>query len=402
MKTTAVVVLALWPAAASAQGGAVTYYFGSSDERTNITFESKTAVATISGTTAKVSGSASRNDAAGERKTHLIVPVASMRTGMEGRDKILLEPNWLDAAKYPTLEFKSEKAEPAGGTTWKLQGEFTMHGKTNPLTITADVKEISPAVAAKAKLGPGAWVRVVTEFKLKLSDYGIAVPEANIAQVNDEWTVTVAILGTTEKPAGGAAVGPGPETGPTVEVPKAKLPDGVPGKRHAFGLKQNMTTVRVVSESDAGRVTVSSTVIGGQVAIDTAGGAIALSLPVASLSSGAAERDKALRGAEVLGATEQILFESTKAALDKDGKTWSVEGILTLRGQKKPVKMTAEMRQLTNKQMWEVRWSRKPGVGFAGQFAVKLSDFGIKPEGLAAAGLSDEVTVHFDLVAAQE
>lgn len=402
MKAIAAFVLALGPAVASAQGGAATYYFGSSDERTNITFESKTAVAIISGTTAQVSGFASRNDAAGERKTHLIVPVKSLRTGMEGRDKILVTPAWLDAEKYPTLEFKAEKAEPAGGTSWKLIGEFTMHGKTNPMTIVADVKEIPPAVAARVKLGPGNWVKVVTDFKVKLSDYGIVVPAANIAQVNDEWTVTVAIQGTTEKPAGVAAVGPGPETGPAVEVPKVKLPEGVAGKRHAFGLKQNMTTVKVESESDAGRVTVSSTVIGGQAAVDAASGAVTLSLPVAGLSSGSVERDKALRGPELLGGVDQLLFSSTKAAIDKDGKVWSVEGTLTLRGQAKPVKLTAEVRHITNEQMFKLGWSRKPGMGFAGAFPLKLSEFGIKPEALAAAGLSDEVTVKFDLVAAQE
>lgn len=45
---------------------------------------------------------------------------------------------WLDAAKFPTITFKSTKVVKTTGDNAKVTGDFTMHGVTKPLTL--DVK----------------------------------------------------------------------------------------------------------------------------------------------------------------------------------------------------------------------------------------------------------------------
>lgn len=383
-----------------AQDEKVTYYFGSSDARTNITFQAKTDIATIVGSTHKVSGRASIDAKAGTHTTHLIVPVASLRTGMVARDRVLRRKGWLDAETYPNLEFKAEKAKETKPSVWSVDGTFTMHGVTKPMSITVEAREIPDALAKRAKLGPGKWIRVKTSFRLKLSDYGIKIPSQSIATVDDVWTVKITIFGTTEKP---------PEVKPpdkkdaafAVLVPKVKL-EGAAGTRYRFGLKQQLTTLTATSETELGTIRISSSVLGGLVAVEKDAGRVKLKVPVASLTTGIVERDHLLRSAKFLDAARHanIEFESTKASL-KD-KSWTIEGTLTIRGKSRPITVTVTMREITKKQMWDAGWGRKPGLGFSGKFTITLSEFGVLPGDLAEAKLEDAWAVSFDLVALRE
>lgn len=46
-------------------------------------------------------------------------------------------PEWLDAKKYPTIEFRSTRVESLGGNRLKITGNFTLHGVTRPLVLDA-------------------------------------------------------------------------------------------------------------------------------------------------------------------------------------------------------------------------------------------------------------------------
>ena len=72
-----------------------------------------------------------------------------------------------------------------------------MHGVSRPITVTADVREIPAAAAKKAGLEAGDWVRVSVPFQVKLSDYGVTIPEMASAKVNDIWQVQVQAFATT-------------------------------------------------------------------------------------------------------------------------------------------------------------------------------------------------------------
>ena len=67
----------------------------------------------------------------------ITVPTDSVTTTNTTLDGELKSPEWFDAAKYPTIEFKSEKIVRTGKDTALVTGEFTFHGVTKPLTLKA-------------------------------------------------------------------------------------------------------------------------------------------------------------------------------------------------------------------------------------------------------------------------
>ncbi len=64
------------------------------------------------------------------------VPVDSVSTTNAKLDGELKSPAWFDAAKYPTITFKSVKVTRAGGNMAKVNGDLTMHGVTKPVVLT--------------------------------------------------------------------------------------------------------------------------------------------------------------------------------------------------------------------------------------------------------------------------
>lgn len=49
----------------------------------------------------------------------------------------LKSADWLDAAKFPDITFKSTKVEKIGTESAKVTGDLTLHGVTKPVTLTA-------------------------------------------------------------------------------------------------------------------------------------------------------------------------------------------------------------------------------------------------------------------------
>lgn len=64
------------------------------------------------------------------RSLELPAPPAGFKT-------TLLGPDWLDAAKHPTITFRSTKVEVTGANTAKITGDFTLHGVTKPIVLDA-------------------------------------------------------------------------------------------------------------------------------------------------------------------------------------------------------------------------------------------------------------------------
>ena len=66
------------------------------------------------------------------------IDASSVETGMEARDAHLRSPDFLDAATYPELVFRSTHIEPSGDG-FKIVGDLTMHGQTHPVTLDAEI-----------------------------------------------------------------------------------------------------------------------------------------------------------------------------------------------------------------------------------------------------------------------
>lgn len=178
-----------------------TYYFGTSEPRTNLSFVSDAEIELIQGTTNKLDAINSKItvDASGKKASgSLRVGVRTLRTGIDKRDEHLRGKTWLDAARYPWITLKIDEAvESKDGKTWSYKGSFTMKGVTKSVKGTARVRPIPTSIKG---LGPGEWVRVRAKFDVKLSDHGVKIPSSVGAKVNDTWKVSVDVYGTTARP----------------------------------------------------------------------------------------------------------------------------------------------------------------------------------------------------------
>ncbi len=202
MRLAAVAALAVFGVSVHGQDSDTTTYFvGHHPKLINITIESHADVETIVGTTQEAPGEMAVNLQKGAGSVSLTVPVASLRTGIDARDEHLRSPMWLDAEKFPDISFVSKKSAPVKGRKDQVEvtGDFSVHGQKKEIAIIVDWKEIPAAVAEKT-LGPGQWVKFSTGFDVKLSDYGVKIPDGIIAKVSDTWKVKAVIFAGTAKP----------------------------------------------------------------------------------------------------------------------------------------------------------------------------------------------------------
>ncbi len=385
-----------------------TYYFGVKETHTNITFQSKNELTDILGATHLVTGSATIDASGASGHCELSVPSATLNSGMPDRDRAMKSKAWLDVDKFPTIEFKSEKAtltdKPNG---WTVSGKFTLHGKSNDLTIPVEVRTFSAEIGKKLGFGDGPCCKVKTAFKVKLADYGIEIPPTAIATVQPEIAVAIDIWGSTVKPAAPAAVkAPVDDEAPVKMAPKPKVSEeGIDGVKYAFGKKPQLAQIQIISETEAETITTTTKTVAGVLGYekDKGTGKVRLAVPVDSLDSGIALRNEHLKGPDWLdaGKFKTIEFESTKAS-KKDEKTWIVEGDFTLHGVKKPITVEVVMREIPLELIQKAHWGETPGLGFRTDFKIKFSDYGIKVPSAAAAKVNDELKISIDLVALQK
>jgi polyisoprenoid-binding protein YceI len=64
------------------------------------------------------------------------VDVASVDTQDAIRDGHLRSPDFFDAAKYPTMSFRSTRIQPAGAGQFKMTGELTIKDVTHQVVFT--------------------------------------------------------------------------------------------------------------------------------------------------------------------------------------------------------------------------------------------------------------------------
>ena len=123
---------------------------------------------------------------------------ASVSTSNERRDGHLKTGDFFDVEKYPTLTFKSKKAEAAGQGKFSLRGDLTIHGVTKEVVL--DVDGPSPEVK-----DPWGMTRIgaTASTKIKRSDFGLTwnkVIEAGGVAVGDEVTITIDVELVKEQP----------------------------------------------------------------------------------------------------------------------------------------------------------------------------------------------------------
>ena len=84
----------------------------------------------------KVMGSATLDFTAKTGSVEIMIDANSLDTADAKRDEHLRGEDFLDAAKYPTVTFKSDKLDFAGDKLVKAEGQLTLRGVTRPVTLT--------------------------------------------------------------------------------------------------------------------------------------------------------------------------------------------------------------------------------------------------------------------------
>ena len=116
------------------------------------------------------------------------LPLEGLDTGVAKLDEGLKSPDFLDAAKYPTITFKSTKVEKTGENSLKITGDLTVHGVTKPVTLDAKVNKIGifeiPGVIKAQAAGFDATTVI------RRSDFGVS---KYLPAVSDEILVRITL-----------------------------------------------------------------------------------------------------------------------------------------------------------------------------------------------------------------
>lgn len=199
----------------------VWYDLGKNGEnKTNITWESRASIERIIGHSTQCEGIVRWDpDNLDNCFIECKVPVESIRTGIAQRDEHLRSGEWLDAAKYPYITFRTRRIRPVEGEkhTYKLIGDFTCKGVTRRRTITATITPL-PARKGLEDYGyVGDIIHIQARFDVVLKAHNIDVPKNLLGlKVAPKVTVDVDIFGfTNNRPHREEEEGtsPGPTTG---------------------------------------------------------------------------------------------------------------------------------------------------------------------------------------------
>ena len=118
----------------------------------------------------------------------LSIPVESIDSRNAKRDQHLKSPDFFNAKQFPTLSFKSKKVE-ASGDTYRISGDFALHGVTKPITI--EFKKGAEAKGMEGELRTGGEARLT----IKRSDYGMSFMQGALG---DEVNIIVSLEGVKQ------------------------------------------------------------------------------------------------------------------------------------------------------------------------------------------------------------
>jgi polyisoprenoid-binding protein YceI len=150
---------------------------------TNLGFKIKhLGISWVSGSFKKFEGTVVVDtDTPANSKIKVTVEANSVDTGNTKRDTHLNSPDFFDTAKFPTLSFESTKLTDKGQGVFEVEGNFTLHGVTKPVTITLNT---AGPVSMQNQTHRGG----DTEFTIKRSDYGM---DKMVGPVGDEVKISL-------------------------------------------------------------------------------------------------------------------------------------------------------------------------------------------------------------------
>lgn len=105
----------------------------------------------------------------------LIIPLNSLMTGDKAFDIALKSPDFFDIEKFPLARFESTKwyfqTDKNRSAVTKVDGMLTLHGKTNPVTLTATKFNCYLSYVLKKSVCGGDFTTSIDRTKWGISKY---------------------------------------------------------------------------------------------------------------------------------------------------------------------------------------------------------------------------------------
>ena len=101
------------------------------------------------------------------------IPVNNLSTGISGFDGHLKSADFFNAAQYPEIRFQSTKWHFRGDKVTSVDGNLTLLGKTQPVTLKATKFNCYQSPMLKAEVCGGDFETVIDRTKWGM-DYGVA------------------------------------------------------------------------------------------------------------------------------------------------------------------------------------------------------------------------------------
>ncbi len=189
------------PMGAARAGSPSTVTYGFDPAHTSINFAVQHLVInTIRGRFKEFTGSIALDEKdVANSSVEFTAKTASISTDVEPRDNDLRSPNFLDAAKFPELTFKSSKVE-KHGKGFICHGTFTLHGVSKEIAIPFTLSGPITDPWGNHRIG------VTASISINRQDYGVAydkkLPDGGLAVGNEvQIDLNIEAVHKMEKPA---------------------------------------------------------------------------------------------------------------------------------------------------------------------------------------------------------
>jgi polyisoprenoid-binding protein YceI len=114
------------------------------------------------------------------------VDATSFDSGVEKRNSDIMGPDFLNAAEFPTITFKSTSVTDTGDGNLEVTGDLTVRGTTNPVTLA--IEKLGEGEGGQGEYRVGYY----TEFVFNRQAYGIDwLPGV----IGDDITLMVSVSG---------------------------------------------------------------------------------------------------------------------------------------------------------------------------------------------------------------
>ena len=130
----------------------------------------------------------------GASKVEVTIPLDGLNSHVEAFDEHLRSEDFFDAAKFPTVTFKSTSVKAAGKGKLSVTGDLTIKGITKPVTLAVTINKVGVQPMAKREAAGFSATATV-----KRSDFGLGLYAPN---VSDAVKLTITTESIVPKPEG--------------------------------------------------------------------------------------------------------------------------------------------------------------------------------------------------------